>query len=198
MKLKFLLFMALLPVHGQTKVDAGTQAGGTQINGPSQMKNIAPVSTVQRWQCVGSGISRVAAGSGASATASVVSPTSLAFSLVSGGSSYVNPSATVTGGTGTSGNIFIYQTNGVITSLQAPNATGYTVGDVLTVTIVDNNSTWNCAGLQMIKIVLLDGTTLGPYINIPALPPMIANPDWQMMLINAPDPVVPNSLGSAK
>jgi hypothetical protein len=164
----------------------------TLADGQSQVKNlmVSPIASVQRWQCVGSGVTKPAAGTGASATASVVSASVLTLVVGSGGSSYVNPQITITGGTGTAGSITVYFTNGVITGLAAPFASGYTVGDVLTVTIVDGPLGWNCAGLQMIQLVLADGTKLGPYVNIPATPLMItnANGSWQTMPLAASDP----------
>jgi hypothetical protein len=68
--------------------------------------------------------------------------TSLSFTSVSGGSGYVLPMVSITGGTGTPGNVTATVVGGVITAINAPNATGYTIGDVLTVTITDIPQTW--------------------------------------------------------
>ena len=165
----------------------------TQADAVSQIKNLnlSPIQSVQRWQCIGSGFVTAATGTGATATVSVVSPTSLTITIVSVGSNYVNPTATISGGTGSSGYVTVSFAGGVVTGINAPNATGYTVGDVLTVTITDNPvGAWNCGGLQMIKLTLIDGTVLGPYVNIPATAPEISNGGWVTMALGAPDPAL--------
>ena len=92
----------------------------TRVNGIQQVGNLAPISAVQRAQCVGSGTTT--------------------------------------------------------------NSNGATVS-------------WNCAGLQLYKLTLVDGTVLGPYVAIPATAEQASLALWQTMSLNAPDPVVPDSLG---
>lgn len=50
---------------------------------------------------------------------------------------------------------------------------------------------WNCGGLQLYKLILLDGTTLGPYVAIPATPQQASLALWQTLPLSAPDPTIP-------
>lgn len=104
-----------------------------------QLRGIFPTQYVNQICTLNSG----PFGNGASATATVASPTSLTFTLGGGGSGYILPMITITGGTGTPGTVTATVVGGVITAINAPQATGYTVGDVLTVTIADVPQTWS-------------------------------------------------------
>ncbi len=48
---------------------------------------------------------------------------------------------------------------------------------------------WDCGGMQMIRLVLVDGTLLGPYVAVPADPKIVADPKWQRVPLAAPDPL---------
>ena len=97
-----LLMLTQLLLTGQTQIDANTQ-----------IKNLTPIASVERSQCVGSG------------TTTTTPPTS-----------------------------------------------------------------WNCAGLQMYRITLTDGTVLGPYIAIPATTQQSSLALWQSLPLTSPDPTV--------
>lgn len=49
-------------------------------------------------------------------------------------------------------------------------------------------TSWDCNGMQMIKLTLTNGTVLGPYVNIPASAPEVASGDWVTIPLAAPDP----------
>ena len=103
-----------------------------------QLRGIFPTQYVNQICTVNTG----PFGTGASATATVNTPTSLSFAM-NGGAGYILPIIMITGGTGTPGTVTATVVGGIITAINAPNATGYTVGDVLTVTIADIPQTWS-------------------------------------------------------
>lgn len=54
-----------------------------------------------------------------------------------------------------------------------------------------NTGNVDCVGLQMIKLVLADGTTLGPYVGVQASPTTAALGVWQTIPLATPDPPGP-------
>lgn len=45
--------------------------------------------------------------------------------------------------------------------------------------------TWDCGGLQMVKLTMRDGTHRGPYVATIASPSMIASPNWISIPVNS-------------
>lgn len=50
----------------------------------------------------------------------------------------------------------------------------------------DKTKGWDCSGLQLIRVRLVDGTQLGPYVAIAATPEMAADAKWQSVPLMPP------------
>lgn len=49
---------------------------------------------------------------------------------------------------------------------------------------VGSGVTWNCAGLQLIRLTLVDGTKIGPYVLVPATSEVSAIANWESISLN--------------
>ena len=50
---------------------------------------------------------------------------------------------------------------------------------------------WDCNGLSMIKMVLVDGTVVGPFVGVTADAATVANRNWVPVPLTAPTPTTP-------
>ena len=108
--------------------------------GGGQLRGIFPTQYVDQLATVNTATTL---GSGASVTAVAAASNTLTFTIASGGTGYYYPIITITGGAGTPGLATATVVGGVITGINAPNASGYNLGDVLSVSPVDTPvQTW--------------------------------------------------------
>jgi len=119
-------------------IEFASGAGCSPACAGGQLRGIFPTQYVNQIAVINNG----PFGTGASATGTATTATSLSFTIT-GGTGYILPMVSITGGTGNPGaGVTATVVNGVITIINAPNASGYTPGDVLTITITDIPQTW--------------------------------------------------------
>ena len=56
--------------------------------------------------------------------------------------------------------------------------------------------TWDCNGLSMIRLTLVDGTVVGPFVGITASQTVQTNGNWVKVPLTAPTPPVPPQTAS--
>lgn len=119
-------------------IEFASGAGCSPACSGGQLRGIFPTQYVNQIAVIHTG----PFGTGASVSGTATTATALSFTVSSGGAGYILPMVSITGGTGTPGAVTATVVGGVITAINAPNASGYTPGDVLTVTITDVPQTW--------------------------------------------------------